>query len=102
MGITLDDVAGVPELDFEQTRTVGEPSEIGLIAPVRGDPDLVKFEPENFIFGYYHDAKSENHYLIHSESLRPFGGRPEATRFDQIHTYQKVRDYALSNSPILL
>ena len=93
MTITIDDVANLPELDFGSTRRIGTPVEVGLIAPLRGIPGLVKFEPEELIFGFYKDAKSGMHYLIHSTSLHPSGGFPEASRLDQIHKYVKVRDY---------
>ena len=93
MTITIDDVAHLPELEFEDTRRIGTPTEIGMIAPLRSNPDHIRFEPEELIFGVYKDTKSGMDYLIHSTSLRPHGGFPEASRFDQIHQYKIVRDY---------
>ena len=93
MMMTIDDVAHLPELKFEDTRKIGKPIEIGNIAPLRGNSELVKFEPEEIIFGVYKDIKSGWDYLIHSTSLHPTGGYPNASRFDQIQRYEKVRDY---------
>jgi len=93
MAITIDDVAHLPELEFEDTRKIGTPYEVGMIAPLRVNPDLVQFEPEGPVFGFYKDTKSGMNYLVHSSSLQPHGGFPEVSRFDQIHQYKSVRKY---------
>ncbi len=91
--ITIDDLVHLPKLGFDETRKVGKPVEMGLIAPVRRDESLVQFEAETIVLGTYRDTTGGKEYLIHTPSLRPFGGFPEATPLDQIHEYRRVRDY---------
>lgn len=88
-----DNIEHLPELEFIDTRRIRKPFEWGTIAPVRIDPGLVRFEPEEIIFGLYNDVKSGNTYLIYSTSLHLHGGSPQATDLDLIHKYQKVRDH---------
>lgn len=93
MAITIESVANLPLLNFGNTREIGTPIEMGQIAYVANDSNKVEFFPEEIIFGIYHDARSRENYLIHSNSLHPHGGFPNATKFSDIHKYKKTRDY---------